>query len=244
MQKKYKGTSFHLKEDVYMLFIFMDDDESRWDSQSISDYWYNHIEKATDFIEKWANQYGYKIKIHKGHYATGYESLHMKYKGNSIIDLFKEDPGNAHMKQAISCLGYDNLNAFHQYISTFSQQKQVAYAVVFNKEGVSYCTSDNEEVNGDYFQYAVLFRSYIGVDGGVESTIAHETLHLFGAQDYYDPFKNFPKRANMAEQLCPNDIMLKVYKDLNYNEINDFTAYSVGWLDEIPAQYNKKEWWE
>ena len=48
----------------------------------------------------------------------------------------------------------------------------------------------------------------------------------------------------MANRLCKNDIMLNVYTDIDYNEINEFTAYSVGWLDTIPDQYNHEDWWK
>ena len=38
--------------------------------------------------------------------------------------------------------------------------------------------------------------------------------------------------------------MIKIYIDMDYNEINEFTTYSVGWLDTIPVQYIHEDWWK
>ena len=239
-----KGICYDMKNDFYILFIFMDDDESHWNETSISDFWHKNIESATAYLEKWANHYGHPIKIEKAYYATGVGNLNINYNGSVIADLFKENPGNQHMRQAMTCLGFEDLNSLHQYMKNFSKKEQIAYVVAFNKPGISFCTTDYEKVNGDYFKYCILFSTYPTCEEGVDTGLVHEILHLFGAEDYYDPYQKLPLRKVMAEKLCPNDIMLKTYTDIEYNEINEFTAYSVGWIDTLPAQYNHDDWWK
>ena len=241
---RYSGNYKKLKQDFFMLFIFMDDDESSWDQNSIYEYWNTNIKSATSFIEKWGKHYGYDITIHKGYYSTHSCKFNVRYKGKACADLFKSSAGNDHMKQAISCLGFSSLSALHEKMVKFSKQTQVAYAVIFNKPGIAFCTSNAEQVDGNDFRYAILFEIYPGVSGGTDSAIAHEILHLFGAEDYYDPYKKYPKRLKMAKELCPNDIMLNAYVNIDYNVIDEFTAYSVGWLDKIPEKYNHEDWWK
>ena len=97
----------------------------------------------------------------------------------------------------------------------------------------------------DHLEYCVTFPRYLGRnENEYNGSLVHEILHLFGAEDYYDPYNKYPKRKELAKILCPKDIMLVVYNDINANEINRYTAYSIGWLDELPIEYDNKNWWE
>ncbi len=63
------------------------------------------------------------------------------------------------------------------------------------------------------------------------AAFAHEILHLFGAQDLYQP----DERGRQARVLYPNDIMLRTQSQIDELEIDAYTAYTIGWSDLEPA---------
>lgn len=57
-------------------------------------------------------------------------------------------------------------------------------------------------------------------------TIAHEGLHLFGADDLY--------KIRQAKDYATEDIMNYYVKFIEYSRVQDMTAYAIGWKKEAP----------
>ena len=72
------------------------------------------------------------------------------------------------------------------------------------------------------------------------SVVAHELLHLFGAEEMYDP----AGRNEIAKQKYLKDVMLWTESFIARNEITEFTAYCIGWTDTIPAICYDPDWWK
>ena len=75
------------------------------------------------------------------------------------------------------------------------------------------------------------------------TVFAHELLHLFGAEDYYDSAEVFSKETyETLADVCADDIMLRTFTKINgvyttfpdevYGEITPVTAYLLGIGDE------------
>ena len=73
---------------------------------------------------------------------------------------------------------------------------------------------------------------------GRASTVAHEILHLFGAEDYYID----DERRALAERHFLDDIMLMDTHRLSGLSVAEATAYSVGWTDQIPEVCRYDDW--
>ena len=70
-------------------------------------------------------------------------------------------------------------------------------------------------------------------------TIAHELLHLFGAEDFYYP----ESREALAKEVYPEDIMLCDMPDLDHFTLGEYTAYTLGWTDSVPDVCQDPGWW-
>ena len=64
-------------------------------------------------------------------------------------------------------------------------------------------------------------------------------LSTYGAQSLADGAYNKYKIKNikLAQTDFPNDIMVKYFNDINKAEINEYTAYLIGWKDKINTKY-------
>lgn len=80
----------------------------------------------------------------------------------------------------------------------------------------------NSRWTEDTAEYLILFGT------GVERTICHELMHLYGAWDYY--LHDEVKAA--AQQYSPDSIMLS---SRNGNVVDSLTAYVIGWTDTLDA---------
>ena len=227
-----------------MLVIFVDDDESKWNQNEINKYWQDQIVLTKKFFENQAKKYNINLNIDYGYYCTN-QQFKIKYDGIIVKDLMKEKVSKDIFNQVIKCLGFKSKTAFHEYIKTYSNKEQIIYIFAINKDGRSYAMPDFCANEDDHLEYCVTFPRYLGRnENEYNGSLVHEILHLFGAEDYYDPYNKYPKRKELAKILCQKDFMLVVYNDINANEINRYTAYSIGWLDELPIEYDNKNWWE
>lgn len=75
------------------------------------------------------------------------------------------------------------------------------------------------------------------------SVIAHEILHLFGALDFYlhPGMTKFRQRKHVfqANKEFKDDIMAHPARDINQLEIEDLTAYLIGWRDDYDSKFKK-----
>lgn len=80
---------------------------------------------------------------------------------------------------------------------------------------------------------------FIITSGKETYTIASLILSAYGAQSLLESDLNMYKVKNIqiAQEDFPNDIMVRHSNNLNELEINDYTAYLIGWKDYIDTKY-------
>ena len=62
------------------------------------------------------------------------------------------------------------------------------------------------------------------------ASFVHELLHLFGAEDLYQP----EARRELAKELYPDEVMLQSHRALDEIQIGPHTEYLIGWSTEKP----------
>ncbi len=92
-----------------------------------------------------------------------------------------------------------------------------------------------------YFLEGVLiYNNYLNAGPvPIQSVAAHEMLHIYGAWDLYNTYSQSKDRQEKARNKWPNDIMLRVDHDITLLEINELTAWLIGWS----RYYNEEFEW-
>ena len=100
---------------------------------------------------------------------------------------------------------------------------QIVFVNALNKEGISCARPlDNNSLRGDYFgESLLLFFNSPRSCYSLGYTLLHETLHLFGAADFYLP----AQVKEVAEDLLKYSVMLHS-GDM---KIDELTRYLIGW---------------
>ncbi len=236
-----RGLSTTLKGNVTAVLFFVDDAESSWDQAARTKVMNTGIKPALHYLEGEAKRYGVEL-----HFETVvYNAEPLKYKGtvydaDKVTELLADSDTYAFFGDGfLPEIGYQSGYDLDRHMETECPSSELIYLFLFNKEGRSYKTSQLElALMGTVeFEYAMLFSE----EGSVRSyTVAHEILHLFGAEDYYEP----AKRAELATLYYPNDIMLRHGSHGPYgHDIGDLTAFSVGWTDTAPDLCYHSAWW-
>ena len=240
-RKEYNiGSCYNMQEDLCYYIIFIDDNESKWNDEDKSLFIEKKFISSMNYLTTQSSAYNvtletnYKVCKKSATYEGAIESEAVE--NGAQYDIFT---------QVASSLGYETPKEMNDSLKKELDVKQVAYLFAVNKEGRSYKLSHSESNIERKKEFCVLFSQSVGyTDTTCYSTIAHEILHLFGAEDYYDPYGNYPEREKLAKELYPNDIMFGTVTDVNNVSVGNYTAYSVGWIDELPEECNVEEWWK
>ncbi len=232
----------NLKGAPLVVLLFIDDDESNWTSEEVTDYTNRYIFEGLKYLEDKAKEWGVDLNFRVESYSTPLSEYTLKYEGCVIKDLRINGSSKDVLEQAALDMGYSSdWELYSKFKTDYADGNDVIFLTFLDKPGKSYARHANSTGKSSYSEHCVIFSDYLegGSFGCRSSTVAHELLHLFGAEDYYDGYREI-----LAYQTYPKDIMLWMPKEIYQNEIGDFTAYTVGWTDSIPQICYNEYWWK
>lgn len=240
-RKEYNiGSCNNMKESLCYYIVFIDDNESNWSEKDKTEFVENKFVPSINYLSQQSSSYNVTLN-------TNYVTCKKPTQYNGIIEVesVQNEVQYDIFTQVASSLGFESPKEMNDSLKKELNVKQVAYLFAINKEGRSYKHSHSQTAIERKYEFCVFFSQSIGyTDSTCYSTIAHEILHLFGAEDYYDPYGDYPEREKLATKLYPNDIMFGTVKDVNQVNVGNYTAYSVGWLNELPDECDTPEWWK
>lgn len=232
------GTCRSLCGDVSVVLFWMDDFESEWFSDEIADYVKNEVRPALDFLEQEAKKYGVELHFDiRDQFADLYYDddviVSTKETGLATIDV---------LDQAARALGYAGESELINALKA-KYQTEIVCLTVFDKNGTAYAINPARGETRKVEEHCILFTNDLYPTGnepiGAQASIvAHEMLHLFGAEDYYAT----ESRKAIARRYYPNDLMLGANYDVRTNRIGDATAFYIGWTDEVPEVLEREDW--
>lgn len=235
------GSCYDMEKNLCYFVVFLDDKESKWNETEKNNFTEKKFLVSLDFISRKASEYSVSLCTE---YKT-YPADDTKVIFDGIVDTDVVTNGSQEdiLNQVASAMGYSSPEKMNSELKKELNVQQVAYLFVLNKDGRSYKYSYVAE-NSKQIEFCIFFDDAISFDGNTcRSTIAHELLHLFGAEDFYDPYGEMPQRQKLAEKLYPNDIMFSLKDNVNDAKIGAYTAYSVGWTDTLPEECDTENWW-
>ncbi len=228
------GSAKTLTGSTLVVNLFLSDAQSQWDSQSRTDAM-EMLEEAFVFLTEEAARYGQEIRLTQtdklaSYYLTFDQAVEDNLEYYWWTDEMLPQNGFADFAALLE-------DAVKQAGETYDN---VAAIVHLNKPGRSYALpflAGNEEKY--QAEHLVMFFNedashpyYI-----CPAAYAHELLHLFGARDLYDPDGQNAAVKDLAQSVCEDDIMLSISSNLYNHQVEGLTAYSVGWLGELPEEF-------
>ena len=232
------GACRQLKGDVSVVLFFMNDSESSWTEAEINKFTETEIKPGLDFLEKQAKIYNVDLNLT---IKASYSSIN--YTNDVIVDINSAGECTIDvLRQAAIARGYTDDTELIEELKKEYGTEVICYTV-FNKEGTPYALNPPRDDDTKVEEHCIIFVRDIGAgwlypQGAQSSMIAHVTLNLFGAENYYST----PERKALAKIHYPSDIMLAANYFILTNNIGDATAFYIGWTDNVPDILNNENW--
>ena len=232
------GINALLEGNIQIHLFLMDDDESQWDEESMEEFMQKNLAPALDFLEGEAKRYGVSLDFSVKPYATVLsEGYDVTYNG-----IIKKGGDGSHTldlhERAAHILGYENRVELFEDLYRKNDHQEVILLFAVNKDGVSYAWHQAEgSIYYPTVEFATVFSNHLGKDFDPDeithtaASVAHEILHLYGAEDLYAP----QERKDMIRDIYPEDIMLMDYLNIDEMSVGEYTAYAVGWKNRAPT---------
>ncbi len=226
--KRNTGSAQILTGHTVLLNVFVADIESDWsDAQKQSIL--GNMEQSLRFLSACAEPYQMDVRFEQHNLGSA-----------TMPSRVPSDPfaNPAWTERAIQlAVGQDAMTLVREW-SRKHNADNVVLCLHVNKPSQSYNLAHYANVEDCYrAERTVCFGRYPDGRATAAATYAHEILHLFGAGDLYFPYDTSSTRRRMANQLFPNDIMLRVDYDLAGLNVGPFTAFRVGWSRELHADH-------
>ena len=236
------GVCRGLDEAHTFVLFFLDDWGSSWSGEEIAAFNGLYFYPAMNFLQTQGEAWGMEVNQDAFTYSSDVNEG-MAYPGVVASDFQEGGAATDIPHKTARSLGFADGWDMYRYLQDYTGTDQVAMLFFLNKPGRSYTIRDEHRDGQEELEFSVIFESYPGyATSATAATIAHELLHLFGAEDYYDPYGIFPQRKALAESQIPNDIMLVTYYNVKDNTLSQATAFTVGWTDTVPEIMEDPDW--
>ncbi len=235
------GTNRILEGKQTVVLFFMDDNRSSWDAETIEAFTKANVLPALEFIEEEATKWDVAVDFNVWRYSSALsEELTLTYDGTILRNTNEEGFIEDMMEKTAKIFGYPEEMPFYQFLLKKTASDGIIPIFLVNENGRSYALpSRTFGYETMLCEKALVFSSYNNVGFHEQApTFAHEILHLFGAEDLYEP----EERRELAEVRCPQDIMRKTTQGLRGISIGEFTAYTLGWTNTIPTVCYEEGW--
>ena len=235
-----------LKGNVAVVLMFTDDDQSQWTREEVFAFMRKEIMPGLDYLEKSARAWGVDLNFAVESYSTPLGGYELKYEGTVNPNLHDGGSTKDVTDQCAADIGLKSNWELYSYYKAMYPDNDVIFLNFLNKAGRSYARNSLSTGYLQYSEHCVIFADHLGgsphkrKDGSRASTVAHEILHLFGAEDFYASYE----RARLASDHYPDDIMLWQYDDITDNRIGECTAFSIGWTNTAPDVCHDPQWWK
>ena len=231
------GSCKSLCGEVAVILFYVDDFESSWTVEQRRSFTEEEILPGLEFLEKEAEKHGVELSLKlKKTYSARYRDdvvIDVKDSGLATIDVLTQSAGS---------IGFESDEYMLGYFRSIYHSEDVICLTVFNKNGTSYAINPKRDADVVVEEHCIIFardkNSQGDARGSQASIVAHEILHLFGAEDMYA----IPSRKKLAQRLYASDIMLGASYNIATNNIGEATAFYIGWTDRVPSVLYNKGW--
>ena len=241
------GNCGTLTRNPTLVVLFVDDAESSWNDTLVQHFKDVQIAKAVEWLEAQAAQYGAPLDIQTKYYHGTLDNGGKVYYPDTIAHQPSEDDYDL-LETVIGNMNEGVGDRFYAKLRRDNGGEDVIFLCMVNKDGLSYARGHADPYS-QILEYAVVYARNTDVPAtdtlhqkthNRASVVAHEVLHLFGAEEMYDP----EGRNAIAVEKYLKDVMLWTESFINRNEITEFTAYCIGWTDTVPDICYDPNWWK
>ncbi len=237
------GINKRLEGKPVVVLLYMDDQESKWTKEEIDAFTKNEVCVALDYLEERAKEWGVELDFVVESLSTPDCDFRLRYFGVVNRDLYEGGATTDILDQAAACIGCDDEWGLYSYYKMLYPDEEILFVPLFNKSGRSYTTRTTGTGNCKSAEDCTIFADDLDgspetrVDGSRAIQLVRRILCLYGAETFSG------MRQLMAQTVYPREVMLFMEGDVHEYEIDEFTAFVIGWSEVTPVVFESDWWW-
>jgi hypothetical protein len=230
------GSALILTGRIYTLSCFISDSSDEWSYDEKLNI-LNLLQESQDWIKKQALQYECIVAFDEnGNFGLN-EDIKFPFieigtaSGNEPVDW---------VSKVLYKVGYRSTSDFVEWVQQNTSSENLQVIIFAKGQGNGYAMASSSEMDKEkyYVEGAILYEKYIGGSKLAAASIAHEILHLYGAWDFYKTFIQTEENERRARVLFPDSIMLRTSYDIDELDIDEITAWLIGWNNDPKKWYD------
>lgn len=246
------GSCTKLKGHQVVALFFIDDSESTWTAEDVRHFTNSQVLPGLVFLRNQAKRWGVELSFSVNRYSVPLSSDGgIAHNGTLNRETLYENGGWKFPSKLFNSWGFPSALYMLSNLLEETDGSPVIPLFILNKSERSFAWKQSVPGKSSFLEHCIIYAANKNqateswkFNTYTSSTIAHEILHLFGAEDYYyEKGESRDHRSILAKQNYLNDIMLCYYDDLHLLSVNDVTAYSIGWTDRIPEILYNEDWY-
>ncbi len=213
--------------DVHLLTLFVDTQDDQWEDEE-KQFYFNELQSSQEWLVSEAEFYNQDLVFQNETFfvlnqRTIYlESLTRKQRPKFIVSKVMTELGYESFDDFLDKNNFDfKRNKLKLLFFVKSNDRSHAYNYFSNSEvdlAIVYCRSSYGQITDRY-------------------VISHELLHQFGAWDLYQGKSQTLENAKRLVELFPNSIMINTKRNKTELEVDDLTAWRIGWHNNLKDEY-------
>lgn len=235
MDIAWSGTAKKLTGNCLTVGIFVSgEQEGEWDATEKEETWAK-VESSMAWIVEKAKEYEVEVNI---------ESICLNLDSDATVaELSNEGTtsGATEMAHSVATqVGYENAKDMFDRLAEDYPDYNIHVLFIFNYENIAHHENIHVGEGSEIVDICVVCKE-IDHNEVLAATIIHESLHSFGAIDLYGKGERPEdiKAAEFALKKFPKDIMICATNDMDELEINELTAFYLGWHGAPKPWYTK-----
>lgn len=231
------GSAKVLVGHVYVLICFISDKDTEWTTKE-KKAMLETVKDGNKFLQTEASKY--KVGLHFEYGTFGMEK-------DIKFDFIEKGTGSGKervdwVSATLSKVGYKSPTQFKNWVLKNTQAKNFHVVIIAKGQGRSYAIPvTNLQGNAEkyYVEGVLLYEKNFKTGNNLSiGTAVHESLHLYGAWDLYETYKQTKEKADAARKRFPKSIMVTLLSDIKRQDVDELTAWLIGWNTE------EKDWYE
>lgn len=226
--KRSIGSASALQGRVLLYHIFASDPDSVW-SDDEKERVRERMKQACDFLQRESERHGHRLEFAEEYAAD------VRHSETLPTDSLANPSWTENVIVAASGVSGESLV---RRLRKTHGVDQVSICLHIDKPALSYNLAFYKNVSQPFAaERMICFSFYPDMRPTAAATYAHEILHLFGAGDLYFPYDSDASRKDVARRMFPHDIMYRVDYDITRLYVGPFTAYRVGWRNQLDPEH-------
>ncbi|MBN8837900.1 MAG: hypothetical protein J0I09_11610 [Sphingobacteriia bacterium] len=230
------GSAQTLQGKTHIINVFVSDDRKGWSAEDKADMHFKEKEGLG-----WINWHAKKWGIEGITFSIA-DLSDKDIKVDKIESTNNLRPKNPlkWVPLVLNLSGVTNIPHFYDSVKEATKADNIVVMIFAKKSSRSYAqpAHSNQKENERFLEGAVVFKnSYYDKETGA-ATIIHEMLHLFGARDIYPESSMNAELESKMQSVFPNSIMLGTFRDIGSLQIEQLTAWCIGWTNSYYGWYD------